>query len=123
METWQRLCASASIEEGGIGHRFDVEVGGQPATGFVVRHEGQLRAFLNRCAHVPMELDWQPGRFFDDDGLVIVCSTHGAIYDAVDGRCAGGPCQGRGGLRPITVCERDDEVFWQPDDYVRLPRT
>jgi nitrite reductase/ring-hydroxylating ferredoxin subunit len=71
---------------------------------FVLRVEGEPRAWLNRCAHVPVELDWTPGRFLDDTGTVIVCATHGAVYDAADGSCLGGPCHGRG-LQPVPCRE------------------
>jgi nitrite reductase/ring-hydroxylating ferredoxin subunit len=65
-----------------------------------------------------MELDWQPGQFFDDEGRWLTCATHGALYDPASGSCAGGPCVGRGGLRPLKVVEREGAVLWQPDDYV-----
>ena len=110
--------ASADLAEGGPGLRFPVRVAGQPATGFVVRHEGRVRAYLNRCAHVPMELDWLEGAFFDEDGRFLACATHGALYEPGTGRCAGGPCAGRGGLRPLDVAERDGRVLWRPDPGV-----
>lgn len=65
-----------------------------PRPAFVVRHDGVARAYLNRCAHVAVELDWPSGQFFDDSGLYLVCATHGATYRAADGRCVGGPCRG-----------------------------
>lgn len=92
---WRRICDSESLAEGGDGVRFEVPGAGQPEPAFVVRARGEPRAFLNRCRHIPVELDWQPGKFFDGDGLYLVCSTHGAMYRAVDGRCVGGPCRGQ----------------------------
>ena len=58
-------------------------------------------AYLNRCAHVAMEMDWQPNRFFDDTGRWLLCGTHGAVYQPDTGACAGGPC--RGGLVKIAL--------------------
>jgi nitrite reductase/ring-hydroxylating ferredoxin subunit len=116
------LCASARLEERGDGLRFDVEVDGQRATAFALRHRGQVVAYLNRCSHVAMELDWIEGRFLDVEGNAIVCATHGAAYDPAGGHCLGGPCSGRGGLRPIDVCERDGVVYWRPDLLVRPRR-
>jgi nitrite reductase/ring-hydroxylating ferredoxin subunit len=115
------ICAAAEVEEGGKGVRFPVQVWGDATTGFVVRYDGQLHAYLNRCAHVPIELDWEKGTFFESSGLYIMCSTHGAIYVPETGFCAGGPCKG-GRLRKIALQERDGDVFWQPDDMV-LPQT
>jgi nitrite reductase/ring-hydroxylating ferredoxin subunit len=116
---WLRVCDADALRDGGDGVRFAVSVAGQAAPAFVVRHAGQVRAYLNRCAHVAMELDWQPGRYFDSDSQWLVCATHGALYEPATGRCAGGPCAGRGGLRPITVIERGGVVYWQPDDVVQ----
>jgi nitrite reductase/ring-hydroxylating ferredoxin subunit len=115
------ICAADDLEEGGKGVRFPVTAGGEDGTGFVIRFDHQARAYLNRCAHVPIELDWNEGQFFDSSGLYLMCSTHGAIYAPESGKCQGGPCRG-GRLRPITVVERDNQVFWLPDDYVRPAR-
>ena len=112
------ICASDAVSDGGRGMRFPVSAGGENTTGFVVRYGGKAYAYLNRCAHVPIELDWAEGEFFESSKLYIMCSTHGAIYLPDNGQCAGGPCRG-GRLRPITVTERDQNIYWQPDDYVR----
>jgi len=75
--------------------------------------------YLNRCAHVPIELGLRAeGEFFESSGLYLMCSTHGAIYVPESGLCAGGPCKG-GRLRPIPVSERDGQLYWQPDEYVQ----
>ena len=113
------LCPSTQLVEGGAGLRFDVVAGGETLGAFAVRYRGQAVAYLNRCAHVAMELDWIAGRFFDGDGEALLCATHGAAYDPASGRCLGGPCVGRGGLRPLQVLEQDGVVYWRPDAGVR----
>jgi len=115
------ICASADLAEGGKGVRFPVTAFGEDGTGFVVRYNNTAFGYLNRCAHVPIELDWAEGEFFESSGLYLMCSTHGAIYAPETGHCMGGPCRG-GRLRPIAVVEKDDRVYWQPDEYVRPPR-
>ncbi|RPH42726.1 MAG: Rieske (2Fe-2S) protein [Burkholderiales bacterium] len=92
---WARLCAAESLAERGDGVRFEIATRGGSVPAFVLRIDGQPLAWLNQCAHVPVELDWTPGRFLDDTGTVIVCATHGAVYDASDGVCVGGPCRGK----------------------------
>ncbi len=116
-----RVGASGELVDGGPGLRFVATVADRAVTGFVVRHRGAVVGYLNQCAHVAMELDWQPGQFFDSDGEVLMCATHGALYEPTTGRCAGGPCAGRGGLRRLVVVERDGAIYWQPDDVVRAP--
>lgn len=115
------ICAADAVAEGGKGVRFAVKAGDDDATGFVVRYDGKPHAYLNRCAHVPIELDWAEGEFFESSGLYLMCSTHGAIYVPDSGFCAGGPCKG-GRLRPIEVHEHDGKLYWLPDDYVRPAR-
>jgi nitrite reductase/ring-hydroxylating ferredoxin subunit len=109
----QRVCASADVPERGRGWGWDVLEYGHPARAFVLRHGGVLRAYVNRCAHVPVELDWQPGEFLDEAREFIICSVHGATYDPASGRCAGGPC-GRGRLQPVVVAEEAGQVYWYP---------
>jgi hypothetical protein len=65
---------------------------------------------LNECGHVPAELDWLPGEFFDDSKLYLICSIHGALYAPDTGRCLGGRCQGRG-LKPLAMHEIDGQIF------------
>jgi nitrite reductase/ring-hydroxylating ferredoxin subunit len=105
------ICASAALADSGRGVRFEVEYFGQPAPAFAVRYRGQVHAYLNRCAHVAMELDWQEGAFFDAEGRDLLCSTHGATYDAQSGRCLGGPCN-RAPLVKLRVEERDGKVYF-----------
>jgi nitrite reductase/ring-hydroxylating ferredoxin subunit len=41
----------------------------------------------------------------------LLCSTHGATYDARSGRCLGGPCNGTP-LVKLRVEERDGQVYF-----------
>lgn len=111
--TAQRLCAGADLAERGLALRFDVLHFRERMTAFALRFDGQVVAYLNRCAHVPTELDWQPGEFLDADREFILCAVHGASYEPHTGRCAGGPC-GRGRLTALRVEERDGQVYWYP---------
>ncbi len=113
-----RVCASEALADGGAGVRMAARESGGEAVVFFVRYDGNVYGYLNRCAHVPMELDWVEGQFFESSGLYLMCATHGAIYAPDSGRCVGGPCRG-GKLRPLRVEERDTPegraVFWLPD--------
>ena len=109
----RRLCASAELAERGEAVVFDVLQHGEPARAFALRIDGRVVAYLNRCAHVAAEMDWQPGHFLDGDGQFILCSLHGAAYEPGSGRCVAGPC-GRGRLIAVEVEERGGEVYWYP---------
>ena len=105
------ICPSDALGDGGRGVRFEVEYFGATAPAFAVRYRGEVHGYLNRCAHVAMELDWQEGLFFDAAGRDLLCSTHGAAYDPRSGRCLGGPC-GRGALVKLRLEERDGGVYF-----------
>ncbi|MBM3390945.1 MAG: Rieske 2Fe-2S domain-containing protein [Betaproteobacteria bacterium] len=110
-ETTRLICASDTLAEKGCGVRFELPLeGGAMASAFVVRYGGKAYAYLNRCAHVGIEIDWNAGEFFDDSGLYLICSTHGAIYRPDSGECMGGPCRGRR-LQQLDIEERDGSVF------------
>ena len=109
----QLLCAAEQLTERGTALVFDVMHYRAPARAFAMRYDGQVVAYLNRCLHVPTEMDWQPGEFLDSSKEFIICSIHGAVYEPQSGRCAGGPC-GRGKLTSLQVMERDGQVYWYP---------
>ena len=115
------LCRSSDLEEAGRAVLFDVVQYRQPLRAFALRFGGRVVAYLNRCAHVPTEMDWTPGEFLDADRRHILCTIHGAAYEPADGRCVGGPC-GRGRLTPVDVREVDGQVYWYPSrDIVPAP--
>lgn len=113
----QRLiCSSARLADSGKAVRFEIEYFGEPAAAFAVRFQGRACAYLNRCGHLPMELDWREGEFFDSEGRDLICSTHGATYAASSGKCLGGPCGGTPLVR-LLVEERDGHIFYLgPED-------
>ena len=107
----QILCHSGDLTDGGQAVPFDVVYAGQTCRAFAIRFNGQTHAYLNRCTHVAMELDWQPNRVFDASGQWLLCASHGASYRPDTGQCAGGPCHG--GLVKITLVDNDGVVYWQ----------
>jgi nitrite reductase/ring-hydroxylating ferredoxin subunit len=115
VEPQRVICASGALAEAGRGVRFEVEYFGEPAPAFLVRKDGTAHGYLNRCAHVAMELDWQEGVFFDAAGRDLLCSTHGATYDARSGRCLGGPCN-RSPLVKLRIEERDGQIYFMGFD-------
>jgi nitrite reductase/ring-hydroxylating ferredoxin subunit len=114
----RHLCAAAQLPEKGQALVFDVLQYREPTRAFALRFDGRVVAYLNRCAHVPAEMDWQPGEFLDSGREFILCSIHGAAYDPLNGRCVAGPC-GRGKLTELRVEEEAGEVYWYPSRDVQ----
>lgn len=112
------LCASAELEESGKAVVFDVLLWRAPARAFALRFEGVVVAYLNRCAHIPTEMDWQPGEFLDADRRFILCSMHGAVYEPTNGQCIAGPCRGER-LTAVDVVERGGQVYWYPSPDIK----
>ncbi|MBK6742755.1 MAG: Rieske 2Fe-2S domain-containing protein [Hydrogenophilales bacterium] len=110
------ICASNDLIEAGTGVRFEVDLAGETAPAFAVRFQGRVHGYLNRCAHVPVEMDFQPGEFFDYSRLYLICTVHGALYDPVDGRCLLGRCHNQG-LVPVPLEEREGAVYYTEGGY------
>lgn len=111
------LCESAALTERGDAVSFEVRYLGQACRAFAVRYDGQAHAYLNRCTHIPIEMDYQANKFWDLTGHWLICSTHGATYQPDTGQCAGGPC--RGGLYKIALIERDGLVHWHTAPHLQ----
>lgn len=104
------ICSSSDLQDGGQGVRFKVQTGEGEQPAFAVRFGGKVYAYINRCAHVPVELDWTDGAFFDYSKLYLICATHGATYLPETGACVLGPCKGKR-LTPVAVEERDGHII------------
>ncbi|MGB1580256.1 MAG: Rieske (2Fe-2S) protein [Nevskiales bacterium] len=108
----QKLCNLADIPEGGSkrlafkGDRFGHGL-------CVVKRDGVVRAYLNRCPHTQAPMDWMPGRFLTRDGELIQCSVHGARFRIDNGYCVSGPCAGQSLQKLPIVCENGQ--LWLPD--------
>ena len=89
----QSRCAAATIPPGHSA-TFRLERAERALNAFVVNHDGQYRAYVNRCPRVGTPLDLWPNDFFTDDGRTLICSTHGALYEPLSGHCRAGPCVG-----------------------------
>jgi len=54
--------------------------------------DGEPRAYLNRCRHLPIPIDGGSKQYLTHDGAYLLCGTHGALYRRDDGVCIAGPC-------------------------------
>lgn len=104
------LCSSADLRDSALAVPFIVVFGGQTCNAFAVRYQGVAYAYVNRCSHMALELDWQPNKVFDASGSYLICANHGALFAPDSGTCLGGP--GRGPLQQIVCSESDNVVYW-----------
>ncbi|WP_081955083.1 Rieske (2Fe-2S) protein [Achromobacter sp. RTa] len=112
-----RVCAAHDLVNGGLGVKIPVSDGSGRTTAFFVRYQDRVHGYLNRCAHVGVELDWESS-FFTRAGDLIMCARHGATYEPDTGLCVGGPCK-NGRLTALSVEERDGAVYWRPAGKIR----
>jgi nitrite reductase/ring-hydroxylating ferredoxin subunit len=87
----------ATVDEVQPGHskKFLIRAGGEEVEAFVVNVGGAFHAWVNRCRHVPMGLDWVENQFFTEDRQYVQCATHGAYYVPDTGECIAGPPCGK----------------------------
>ena len=101
---------SEELQDQAKGLRFPLPALGEFATGFVVRFHGKPYAYVNQCAHVAVELDWNEGEFFTSQKDYLICATHGAHYRPDTGFCVMGPCKGKS-LKVIPVIEQNQQII------------
>lgn len=94
----------------GDGVRFRIVLDGVGESAFAVRWRGRVHAFVNRCRHESLSLDFGDAHFFDDAFDALVCTHHGARYRPDSGACASGPCAGAR-LTRLALEERGGELW------------
>lgn len=110
------ICKSSDLSNGEKGVVFNVLIQGREQPAFVIRHDEKAYAYLNQCAHLFLELDWDTGEFFDHDGEFIICANHGALFEPDTGLCINGPCYGMS-LTSISVSENNDRILIEDDRF------
>ena len=101
LDTERVLCAVDDLAKQPC-RGFRVGDGPWPLSGFLVRRGRYIRAYLNRCPHAGHQLNLKPHQFLTPDQSLIVCCSHGALFDMDTGYCVDGPCAGES-LVPIPI--------------------
>jgi len=94
------VCRLSELAGGARG--FTVGGGDWPLRIFVVRVADAVRGYLNRCPHAGHPLDLRPQHFLTADGTLILCASHGALFEKSTGYCLAGPCAGHS-LTPVPL--------------------
>jgi len=103
------ICALTEIPDGGS-RAFTVGSGDWPLRGFLVRVREEVRAYVNRCPHAGHPLNLRPHEFLSPDGTLILCHSHGALFEKLTGHCVAGPCAGNV-LEPLGIEVADGYVL------------
>lgn len=113
------ICRIADIANPGS-RSFEIGEGDWPLRGFLVRRDGDVFAYVNRCPHAGHPLNMRPDEFLSADRATILCNSHGAVFAISHGACIAGPCYGQG-LQALPVrIERDWIVIdGDPDELAR----
>jgi len=90
---------------------FSVGDGDWPFSGFVVCRDGQLYAYANICPHRRHPLELEPHAFLVNNGSLIRCASHGALFIPETGECLAGPCTGHS-LIALPCRSEPDGTIW-----------
>ena len=71
--------------------KFLLPIRGADEECFLINFAGEFHAYVNRCRHVPMAMDWVDNQFFAEEGRYLMCQTHNAYYEPASGECIAGP--------------------------------
>lgn len=63
--------------------------------GFVVRRAGRCFGYVDSCPHFGLPLAKTLDDYLLQDGSLIVCGWHTALFEVESGICIGGPCVGQ----------------------------
>jgi len=116
-----KLCLLEQLPDGqSRGFVVDLEDGRK--TLLAVRTGNSVYIYINACPHIGTPLDLKPDQFLNDDGSLIICSTHGALFEIDTGFCISGPCGGSS-LSPVKSHIKDDWVYIDLNNDIPPPRT
>jgi len=74
--------------------KFKLRRGKRDFEAMMVNYQGRHFAYVNRCPHVGLSMDWVDNQFFTVDGRYLMCANHGAVFEPPTGECVWGPCLG-----------------------------
>lgn len=93
----------------GAARNFVLEMKAGRFHGFAVRRGAGVVGYVDRCPHMGPPLAQKLDGYLTDDGGLIQCSWHGALFSIDDGMCIGGPCRGAA-LMPWPLEVRDGAI-------------
>lgn len=115
MDAASRIASAGDVREDDT-FLFTVRNGaGEEREAVLVRVDDEVACWLNYCQHYThIRLDKGSGAPIRDGE--VVCTNHGAMFEADTGRCTFGPCEGAY-LNPVSVAVEGGDVFLTDPDY------
>jgi nitrite reductase/ring-hydroxylating ferredoxin subunit len=93
---------------------------GEKREAILVRADGEIRAWLNYCQHYT-HINIDKGSGAEMRGEELICTNHGAYFEADSGFCNFGPCEGAY-LTDVEIAIEDGDVYLVDDDYEFVDR-
>lgn len=109
-----KLVGSVGELEHGKSKKFTMKRAGREFEALLVNFDGTHFAYVNRCPHTGITLDWVNNQFFSSDNRYLMCATHGAVFEPPTGECIWGPCVGLS-LQSLPIEIADGQI------YAKLP--
>jgi nitrite reductase/ring-hydroxylating ferredoxin subunit len=106
----------------GTSKKFTLHCAGNIIEAMLINYQGEVFAYLNRCRHIALSLDWVDNQFFTEDKRYLICANHGATYEPRTGECIWGPCAGAS-LQGVPLEIEDGNIFArcpESDEEARL---
>jgi len=94
----------------GQSKKFTLRRGGRDFEAMLINCQGHFFAYMNRCPHVGLTLDWVDNQFFTVDNRYLMCANHGAVFEPSTGECVWGPCVGAS-LQNVTLNIEGKKIF------------
>ena len=94
----------------GKSKKFTMKRAGREFEALLVNYDGTHFAYVNRCPHTGITLDWVNNQFFSSDNRYLMCATHGAVFEPPSGECVWGPCFGLS-LQNVPLEIEADQIF------------
>jgi nitrite reductase/ring-hydroxylating ferredoxin subunit len=109
-DTRRKFVARVGELAHGASKKFKIRRGEFNIEALLVNYQGNFFAYLNRCPHVGISMDWVDNQFFTVDRRYLMCANHGAVFEPPTGECVWGPCVGAA-LQKLALEIEGEKIF------------
>jgi nitrite reductase/ring-hydroxylating ferredoxin subunit len=109
-DTRRKFVARVGELAHGASKKFKIRRGEFDIEALLINYQGNFFAYLNRCPHVGISMDWVDNQFFTVDRRYLMCANHGAVFEPPTGECVWGPCVGAA-LQKLALEIEGEKIF------------